>query len=239
MMLNQNLEYSDASGTYEGTVVYPSGSGGPWPVVLVAPTIRGRTDFEKEKARALAAMGYIGFAIDVYGKDKQRLPPEEARAQMDALNADRGQLSSRLKLALSQAGKLRDADRSRMAAIGYCFGGKCVLDLARSGADLSAVVSFHGVLDAPGLHNDTPVKSKVLVLHGWDDPLAPPHAVVSLAEELSRKGARWELDAYGHTGHAFTNPQADLPEKGLLYSKDADRTSWRRMADFLAEVLKH
>ncbi len=237
MIRTQSIEYKDASGTYEGTVAYPSGNGGSRPVVLVTPTIRGRTPFEIEKARALAEMGYIGFAIDVYGKDKQGLQPEQARAQMDALNADRAQLLSRMNLALSQARKLGGADAARIAAIGYCFGGKCVLDLARSGAELAGVVSFHGVLDPPGLHADTPIKCRVLVLHGWDDPLAPPQAVVSLAEELTRKGARWELDAYGHTGHAFTNPQANNPDKGLLYNPDVDRQSWQRMKGFLADVL--
>ncbi len=236
MIHTQPLQYSDTTGTYEGTVAYPAGDNGSRPVVLIAPTIRGRTPFEIEKARDLARMGYIGFAIDVYGKNKQGLPPEQARAQMDALNADRGQLLSRMNLALSQARDLKGADSSRIGAIGYCFGGKCVLDLARSGADLAGVVSFHGVLDPPGLHKDMPIKSRVLVLHGWDDPLAPPQAVLSLAEELTVKGARWELDAYGHTGHAFTNPQADSPEKGLFYSEHADRQSWQRMEGFLAEV---
>lgn len=203
------------------------------PVVLIAHTIRGRTDFEEEKARELAKAGYLGVAIDLYGGGKQARPPEEARSLMNALNSDRKLLLERMQLALAAVSRVPEADPARMAAIGFCFGGKCVLDLARSGADLAAVASFHGLYDAPGIHNETPVKARVLVLHGWDDPLAPPETVVALGQELTRKQARWELVAFGHTGHAFTNPMADGTTKGLRYNPEASALAWERMLAFL------
>ncbi|MBD3760625.1 dienelactone hydrolase family protein [Rhizorhabdus sp.] len=201
------------------------------PIVMVAGTFMGRTEFEAGKARALAALGYVGVAIDVYGLGHWPADQDEARAQMDLLDADRALLLARLNAALAAVRTLGGpADGGRVAAIGFCFGGKCVLDLARSGADVAGVVSFHGVYDPPPFPRRK-IATKVLVLHGWDDPVAPPESVLALSKELSEAGADWQLHSYGLTVHAFTNPA-----RGAMYSADADRRSWQAMTNFLEEI---
>jgi dienelactone hydrolase len=132
-----------------------------------------------------------------------------------------------------------DVDESRVAAIGFCFGGLCVLDLARSGADINGVASFHGLLTPPPDSDDARISSKVLVMHGWDDPMATPEHLVALGRELTRKEADWQFHAYGNTMHAFTNPLADNPDFGTVYQADADRRSWASMKAFLSEVLQN
>ena len=121
-------------------------------------------------------------------------------------------------------------------AIGFCFGGKCVLDLARSGADTRGVVSCHGLYDAPTDTGARPITAAILVLHGWDDPLAPPSRLVELGRELTHRGADWQLHAYGHTGHSFTNPKAQAPDQGLAYQPASDARAWQAMRGFFAEL---
>src|SRR3546814_343939 len=129
-----------------------------------------------------------------------------------------------------------EVDAERTAAIGFCFGGKCVLDLARTGADLRGVVSFHGVYDAPPFPNVAPIKPKILVCHGWEDPIAPPEAMVGLAKELTESGADWQIHAYGHTGHAFTDESLNMPQQGFAPQPDADRRSWQALQNFLGGI---
>jgi len=238
MMQTREISYGPPENNFRGFLATETGRLGPKPVVLIAHTIRGRTDFEEQKALALARQGYTGFAIDLYGNGKQARNPDEAQALMQSLNTNRKLLLSRMLLALETARSLPGADPSCVAGIGFCFGGKCILDLARSGADLAGVASFHGLYDPPGIHPDTPITAPVLVLHGWDDPLAPPESVVALGQELTRKGARWELVAYGHTGHAFTNPMARDASKGLYYSPEADAKAWARMLGFFKAAFR-
>jgi dienelactone hydrolase len=124
-----------------------------------------------------------------------------------------------------------------VAAIGFCFGGQCVLDLARTGLDIAGVASFHGLFDPPGLPAN-PIKAKVVAYHGWDDPMVPPEAVVAFAKELTEAGADWQLHAYGHVGHGFTNPNAtkEIGIPGVEYDEGAARRSWQALEDFLAEL---
>ena len=122
-----------------------------------------------------------------------------------------------------------------ITAIGFCFGGLCALDVARSNADAAGVVSFHGLLNAPGNTADE-IKPKVLALHGWDDPMATPDDVKAFGEEMTKAKADWQLHAYGGTMHAFTNPQANDPDFGTVYDADADRRSWQAMQNFLTEL---
>ena len=149
---------------------------------------------------------------------------------------DRAMLQRRMQLALEQLSAQKEVDSSRTAAIGFCFGGLCVLDLARTGADLRGVVSFHGLLGAPGNTEGTQLSSKVLVLHGWQDPLVPPEQVMSFADEMASHCADWQLHAYGNCMHAFTNPEAEAPENGMQYDPTADHRSWDAMWVFLNEV---
>lgn len=209
---------------------------GPLPGVLVAHTIAGRTEFEERKARQLAELGYVGFAIDVYGKGTQSNDERRNRAFMDSLLSNRPLLQRRLLLALDTLRAQPEVDASSIAAIGFCFGGLCVLDIARTGAEIAGVVSFHGLFTPPGNTGGNTIQARVLALHGWDDPLAKPDAVLALASELTAMDADWQVHGYGNTMHAFTNPNANDPENGKAYSVFADRRSWAAMQNFLAEL---
>ena len=206
------------------------------PGILVAHTIAGRSEFEENKARRLAELGYAALALDVYGKGTQGSDLETNRSWMNALLNDRSGLQSRLLAGLQILREQPEVDAARTAAIGFCFGGLCVLDIARTGADIAGVVSFHGLLAGPGNAADNKIAAKVLVLHGWDDPMATPDAVEALATELTTMRADWQLHAYGNTMHAFTNPAADVPEQGKQYNQDADDRSWIAMQNFLREL---
>ncbi len=206
------------------------------PGILVAHTIGGRSEFEEGKARRLAELGYVALALDVYGKGTQGSDFDTNRSFMNALLNDRGELQSRLLAGLQFMRQQPEVDAARTAAIGFCFGGLCVLDIARTGADIAGVVSFHGLLAAPGNTADNTVAAKVLVLHGWDDPMATPDAVEALAKELTLMRADWQLHAYGNTMHAFTNPAAHDPQQGKQYDRGADDRSWAAMENFLVEL---
>jgi dienelactone hydrolase len=227
----QTVRYDVDGTTFEAVAKWDDAVSGPRPAVLIAPTFMDKSAFEEDKAEKLAALGYVGFAIDLFGVDIQPTSFEEAGAAMTALNADRKVVAARMLAALAQARALPVTDAAKVAATGFCFGGKCVLDLARTGADVKGVVSLHGLFDPPPFDTATTIPAKVLVLHGWDDPLATPDAVVALATELTDKKADWQIHAYGHTQHGFTN--YNRPD---MFSADADRRSWQAMGDFLAEL---
>lgn len=216
-----------------GYLALPEGEG-PFPGVLVAPAFSGLSELEKRFANRLAGMGYAALAVDYYGGGTHATSRDEAGRLMQALNGDRPLLASRMEGALAALKALPEVDAGRTAAIGFCFGGKAVLDLARSGADFRAGATFHGIFDAPE-GGSQPMKAALLILHGWDDPLAPPQAVTALAEELSTHCEDWQLLGFGNTGHAFTNPAASLP--GMGYSESASRRSWAALERFLEEKL--
>jgi len=161
---------------------------------------------------------------------------EENSALMQPFLDDREMLQKRLQGSLDVLGSQNEVDASRLGAIGFCFGGLCVLDLARVGADLNGVVSFHGLFGSPGNTAENKIKARILVLHGWDDPMATPDQVVTLGEELTGMGADWQIHGYGNTMHAFTNPDANDPDFGTVYQPDADRRSWNAMQNFLSEI---
>ncbi len=228
------ISLRDHGQEYEGLLVAADARSAPG--ILIAPTIRGRTDFEENKARALAELGYAALVIDLYGVETRGRDIGEFRALMDGLRADRAELQRRLGLWLAQLREQAEVDADRTAAIGFCFGGLCVLDLARTSADIAGVVSFHGLFVPPDNTAGNRIRAKVLALHGWDDPLAPPDQVEALARELTAMGADWQIHAYGNTLHAFTNPAANDTQAGTVYDANADRRSWAAMQDFLAEV---
>ncbi len=231
------IEYGDGKTKFEGMLVWDDAHKGPRPGVLVCHTIRGRTPFEEGKARELANLGYVAFAADVYGASQLGCDDIAARANMEALLADRSLLQQRLSLSLQTLTQQPQVDASRTAAIGFCFGGLGVLDLARIGAPVRGVVSFHGLFTAPANAADNKVAASILVLHGWDDPMATPEAVISLSKELTALGADWQIHGYGHTLHAFTNPAANDRQRGTVYNSAADRRSWLAMKNFLEEKL--
>lgn len=226
------IDYDQGEHTYEGFLAMPSGT--PKGVVIVAHAWGGQSEFEQDKAKWLASQGYAGFAIDVYGKGKRGETTEECQALMEPLASNRTELQSRLEYALGVAKK--EAGTDNAAAIGFCFGGLSVLDMARTNMDVAGVVSFHGLLGGAGNTADT-IKPKVLALHGWDDPMATPEDVMTFSKEMSDAKADWQLHAYGATLHAFTNPEAQNPDFGTQYDAAADRRSFAACADFLSEVL--
>lgn len=240
-MNTQLVEYQDGESTLEGFVAWPEALKypGPRPVVLVAHMWAGRVEFVCDKARELARLGYVGFALDMYGKGVIGQTPAENAALMGPFKADRALLQHRMRLAVDSAKSLADVDPVKIAAIGYCFGGLCVLDLARTSDDVAGVVSFHGVLDLPnniGWANNT---AKVLVLHGHDDPLVLSGLEQANKAQMTAAGVDWQFISLGNTVHAFTFPSANDPDFGAVYSEPADRRSWQYMKQFLTEVLDH
>ena len=230
------IEYRDGDTVLEGRLSWDDSATSPRPGVLVSHTIAGRASLEENKADNLAELGYVAFALDLYGKGVRGETSEQNRALMDAQLADREAMQERLLLALSTLKAQPEVDKGKVGAIGFCFGGLCVLDIARTGEDLAGVVSFHGLFHPPGNTHGNSVKAKILVLHGWDDPLATPDDVHSLAREMSAMGADWQLHAYGNTMHAFTNPAANDPTRGTVYDATADRRSWQAMTNFFDEL---
>ena len=231
------IEYSHAGVTYEGFLAWDDAATQPLPGVAVAHTWAGRSEFEQGKAVALAEAGYVGFALDMFGRGVRGEGAEQCQALIAPLLADRALLQALVGKAVAVMGEQAEVDTTRLAAIGYCFGGLTVLDLARTGADVRGVASFHGLFNAAENTVGTAIRAKVLCLHGYDDPMVPPNTVVALAAELSAAGADWQIHAYGNTLHAFTNPAANDPAFGAAYNVDADRRSAQALHDFLREVL--
>ncbi|MGJ8478655.1 dienelactone hydrolase family protein [Sphingobium yanoikuyae] len=236
VLTRQTIIHDGPGGPFESVAVVDDAAAGPVPGILLVPNVLGTKEADFLYAEKVAALGYAVLVADVFGQGKRttREDPDAGR-YMNELNADRALLRDRM---LSGHALLKDmpaVDAARTAAIGFCFGGKCVLDLARAGADIAGGVSFHGVYEAPPFPNAT-ITAKLLVCHGWEDPIAPPEATIGLAKELTEAGCDWQIHAYGHTGHAFTDESVHMPEKGLAYSPDADRRSFRAMVNFLEEL---
>lgn len=231
------IEYSHNGVLLEGLLAFDADVKTPRPAVMVSHAWVGRDAFAVNKAVALAELGYVGFALDMYGKGVIGSGPEENAKLMAPFMEDRVLLQGRQLAALEAVRRQPEVDAGRVAAMGFCFGGLCVLDLARTGADVRGVASFHGLLSAPGNTEGNTIQAKVLVMHGYDDPMATPGQMLALADELTRAGADWQIHAYGHTVHAFTNPQANDPGFGTVYKEIADRRSWQSLLNFLAEVL--
>jgi len=231
------VSYRDGETQCEGLLCYDKTRTGPLPAVLISHDWSGRNEFAARKARRLAWHGYAAFALDMYGGGKQGTTTEENQKLMGPFMADRAALARRINAALTAVRAQSIVDAKRVAAMGFCFGGLCVLDLARSGADVRGVVSFHGLLKPSGLPSKN-IQAKILVLHGYDDPMAPPEEVLAVAKEFSAAKADWQLHAYGNTVHAFSNPAANNPGFGTVYKPEADRRSWHSLLQFLEEVLR-
>jgi dienelactone hydrolase len=220
---------------FDGALI--TGGEDPRPGVLVIHGWEGRSVSQERFATRLAELGYAAFCVDLYGEGRRGTTPETCQALMEPLMADRGMLRRLLIGAVEAAAALDAINSDRMAAIGFCFGGLCVLDLARANAPLRGVVSFHGVLTAPNLPASTSIDVPILILHGWDDPMAKPADVLGLGTELSAANADWQVHAYGKTMHAFMAEGVDYPALGLQYNERSAQRAWRAMANFLADVL--
>ncbi len=237
-MQTQKINYQDPKNgnRFEGFMCWDDSIEGKKPGILVSHTFKGQSDFEIGKAQELAKLGYVGFALDMYGEGKRATTPEEADALMQPFLDDRSLLLNNILLAYEALKNHPEVNPSQCAGIGFCFGGKCMLDLARSGEDIGGVVSFHGIYDKPELGYEDDIKASVLVLHGWEDPLANPESTVALGQELTERNADWQILAFGHTGHAFTNPAAKFPELGMYYQEASNRRAWQSMVNFFEEI---
>jgi dienelactone hydrolase len=210
--------------------------GEPRPTVILIPTVMGVSDLEIGFGRQLVELGYNAFVADLFGKQFHGAERDVCFGEMTRLRGDRAALRRRLLAVLDQARGLGEVQGDSIVVAGYCFGGQCALDLARSGADIAAAVSFHGLFDPPGLPAEK-IKAKVVAFHGWDDPMVPPDKVVALAAELTEAGADWQIHAYGHVGHGFTNPHAsDLQIGGVAYNALAAERSWTSFINLLEEL---
>lgn len=236
MIKTQKIEYHDGDVLLEGHYAYDDKITEKRPAVLVAHDWSGKNTFACNKADKLAELGYTGFAIDMYGKGKLGKTKEEKIALMTPLMENRSLLQKRILAAFEIVRKLDTVATSNIGAIGFCFGGLCVLDLARSGAEVKAVVSFHGLLHAPDSLANSHITSKVLALHGFNDPMVTTDHVLAFGAEMTQAKVDWQLDMYGNAMHAFTNPEANDPGFGTVYEKRADARSWIAMKEFFKEA---
>ena len=235
-IVSNTVGYLDGEVLLEAFFAFDDSLSGRRPAVLINHTWVGRDDFVAEKAKKLAELGYVGFAVDMYGKGVLGSGAEENAKLMQPFMDDRQMLQKRMNAAFYAVKLMPWVDDSKIAAIGFCFGGLCSLDLARTGADLKGVVSFHGLLAAPGNTQGNAIKAKILALHGHDDPMVPVEQVLAFEQEMTKAGADWQLHTFGNTMHAFTNPAANNPDFGTVYQPDADRRSWLAMENFLTEI---
>ena len=232
-MKTQEVNYKFGDQEYRAFVANPEKESAP--LVLVVHTWAGRDDFVEKKAIELAEEGYVAMAVDMYGEAKVGTSTEENQSLMTPLIEDRDKLKAIINSAVEAGKKIDGVDSSKVAAIGYCFGGLVVLDLARSGTDISGVVSFHGLLMSSDISTDG-IQAKVLVLHGERDPMVPLSMVDDFQKEMTEAGADWQLHSYGNAYHAFTNKEANDPNLGTQYNKNADKRSWQSMMNFFAEI---
>lgn len=232
-MKTEQIQYKVKDINMLGYVAYPEKKNSP--LVLIAHTWAGKDSFVHDRANELANIGYTALAVDMYGDGRVGTDASENESLMSPLLADRDNLKERILAALEAGRKLEGVDPSKVAAIGYCFGGLVVLDLARSGANINGVVSFHGLL-MPSSISSIGIQSKILVLHGERDPMVPLDMVDEFQKEMTTANADWQLHSYGGTYHAFTNPEANDPEFGTQFNKDANRRSWDSMLNFFNEI---
>lgn len=232
-MKGRLVEYQDGSIELEG--YFASDNKGPRPTVILCHAWRGRDPFVCEKADLMAQWGYAGFALDVYGKGKFGNTKEENEALMNPYIKDRAILQKRLLAAYQTVKKLDGVDPDKIVAMGFCFGGLCALDLARSGIDLKGAVSIHGLLSGSNLAQKA-IKAKILALHGHDDPMVPPDQVAAFEQEMTDANVDWQIHIYGKTMHAFTNPAANDPAFGTVYNPVAAARAWQSIQAFLHEV---
>ena len=237
-IVTKAVEYKEGDTTLEGWVAYDDSVKGARPGVLIVHQWKGVGPYEKMRAEMLAKMGYVAFACDIYGTGIRPTAVPDAAAQAGKYKNDRALLRKRVNAGFETLLKQEGVDKKKVAAIGYCFGGTTVLELARSGADVAGVVSFHGGLGSPTPEDANNIKGKVLALHGADDPHVPDPEIAGFAKEMRDAKVDWQLVAYGNAVHSFTDKGAGNDNsKGAAYNEKADRRSWEDMKDFFAEIL--
>ncbi len=233
------VEYLEGDTSLEGYLAYGDAVKGASPGVLVIHEWWGINDYIRKRTEQIATLGYVAFAADIYGKGFRAKTREQAMVLAGKFRSgnDRSLLRARANAGLDVLRNNPMVDPQRIAAIGYCFGGTAALELARSGADLAGVVSFHGGLATPSSDDAKNIKGKILVLTGADDPGVKPEQVMAFEDEMRRAGVDWHLVRYGGAVHGFTNPANGTDNsKGVAYNEKADNRSWRAMKDFFEEI---
>lgn len=239
-VVGRTVEYRQGDTVLEGYLAYDDSVKGKRPGVLVIHEWGGLGAYEKGRAHQLAELGYVAFAADIYGKGVRPAGPElAAKEAAKYRGSDRSLLRARGAAGLDTLAKLPQVDPERLAAIGYCFGGTAALELARSGAKLNGVVSFHGGLNTPNPSDAKNIHGRVLVLHGADDPYVKPEEVDVFQKEMRQAKVDWQMNYYGGAVHSFSNPRSgNDPSKGAAYDKNADQRSWEAMKLFFGEIFK-
>jgi dienelactone hydrolase len=231
------VRYRQGDTQFQSILVYDDALPGKRPGILVCPEWWGLNDYAEHRAEMLAQLGYVALAVDLYGDGKTTEDPALARKYSSELRSNRALLRQRINAALEALKKDSRVDGNEVAAIGYCFGGTTVLELARSGADVRGVVAFHPGLDSPNPSDGKNIKGRVLVCYGANDTASSESDVESFKQEMRLNKVDWQMNVYGNAGHSFTNPASGkrgIP--GVGYNADADRRSWQAMQLFLGEL---
>jgi len=235
----EDVAYRQGDAVLEGYLAYDDSFPGPRPGILIAHEWTGLGSYVKGRAEQLARIGLVVFAADIYGKGVRPADRQEAAKISESYLANRPLMRARARAALDELGKNPRVDPKRIAAIGYCFGGAVVLELARSGAPLAGAVTFHGELDTPHPEDDKNIRCKVLSCTGANDPFITQEKVDAFWKEMRDAGVDWQLNVYSGAVHSFTNPDAgNDPSVGAAYNAEADHRSWRAMTDFLDEIFR-
>jgi dienelactone hydrolase len=236
MLKKSEINYQIDGKTFCGYSVYDESKTGKHPGVLIVHDWAGRGPTACEKAEQIAALGYVGFAVDLFGNATVFDTREERSQAIQPFIKDRHLIITHLQAALATLKNIPIVDANKIAAIGFCFGGLCVLDLARSGADIQGVVSFHGLLNKPENMPAATIRAKILALHGFIDPMVTPDAMMHFCQEMTEAKANWQLNCYGNTMHAFTRKDANDPDFGTVYNEQAAQRSWHDMRGFFQEI---
>ncbi len=233
-------EYRQADAVLEGFIAYDAGVTTPRPGVVIVHDYMGVSDYVKMRAEQIVKLGYVAFVADIYGKGVHPTSPEEASKQAGKFRRDIALMRARAQAAIDELKKRSVVDPKKVAAMGYCFGGGVALELARSGADIAGVISFHGSLNTPNPEDAKNIKGSVLVLHGADDPHVKAEVVHAFQEEMRNAKVDWQFVSYGGAVHAFTQTKAgNDPSKGAAYNALADQRSFEEMTRFLREIFSH
>ncbi len=235
--MNEKLSYSIDQKTFIGHLAYKPGKE-KRPAVIVIPTWMGLNAFARAKTEVVAELGYIGYAIDLFGDQIEAKTTDEARELVEPLRADKQIILDRLQKAIESVRNHPLVDENKIALVGFCFGGMCALELAKSGCALSGIVTFHaslGNLTKPDM-GGSKIPAPILMLHGYKDTLAPKSDLAALEEELDARGADWQVHTYGEAMHAFTNPKVNMPERSLQYHEKTANRAWLSMENFLTEI---
>lgn len=235
-MRAESLEYKDGDVTLKGFVALDDQSNHKRPGILVMPEAFGLGKQAKDRALRLASLGYAALAGDPYGNGLEVSDLQEAIKHAGAIREDNTKFRQRIRAGLDALTALPQVDTDRLVVMGYCMGGSCSLEMARDGAPLKGVVSFHGALETQSPAEPGKVQAKVLVCHGADDPFVPVEHVTAFEEEMTKAGVDWQVISYGGTVHSFTNPEADGSIEGICYNKQADERSWQAMQAFFDEI---